>query len=114
MAAVVEIPNFVKGKKTRRGEPLPPDEMPQPELVTAVARSEIDRFLGARDMGERTAHLRRLRDEGVLIHNKGRLTQKVRGQGVPTAYCFRGPAESVPRIDAPCREGVARARVFSV
>lgn len=114
MAGVVEIPSFVKGKKTRRGEPLPPDEMPRPELVTAVARSEIDRFLGARDANERTAHLRRLRAEGRLIHNKGRLTQKVRGQGVPTAYVFRGPAEAVPKIERQHPSDVARGRVFTV
>lgn len=98
MAEVVEIASFVKGKKTRRGRPLPTDEMPRSELVTAVAPAAIDRFLGARDATERTRHLRRLRDEGILIHNRGRLTQKVRGHGIPSAYVFRGSIDGVPRI----------------
>jgi len=112
MAEVVEIASFVKGKKTRRGEPLPPEEMPQPELVTAVAPSAIDRFLGSRDASERTRHLRRLRADGILIHNRGRLTQKIRGHGIPTAYVFRGAAESVPRIEHPRQVEPARIWQF--
>lgn len=97
VASLVEIPDFVKGRKTRRGEPLPPEEIPRPELVTAVAPSEIDAFLGARSPAERIRHLRRLRDEGVLIHSKGRLQQRIRGHDIPRAYVFRGYAASVPR-----------------
>lgn len=96
MAEVVEIPDFVKGKKTRRGEPLPPEEMPQPELVTAVAPAVIDAFLRARSYGERIRHLRELRDEGMLIHSKGRLTQALRGHDVDRAYVFRGCVAGVP------------------
>lgn len=98
VATVVEIPDFVKGRKTRRGEPLPPEEMPRPELVTAVAPSEIDAFLGARSPDERRRHLQRLRDEGILIHAKGRLQQRIRGQDPSWAYVFRGHAEQVPRV----------------
>jgi len=100
MARVLELHDqFVKGKRTRRGRWLPNDEKPTPEqVVTIVAPHEIDRFIGARTYGERLAHLRRLRDEGTLIHSKGRLTQKVVGHGVPRAYVFRGEALSIPSV----------------
>jgi len=99
--AVVEIPDFVKGKKTRKGKPLPTKE----ELVTAVTPDDVDRFLGARSERERRSHLRGLRDLGLLIHNPGRLTQRVRtdinadGRFVNRrAYVFRGPWHAVPKI----------------
>lgn len=96
VATVVEIPDFIKGRKTRRGEPRPPEEMPRPEVVTAVAPSEIDAFLGTRSPAERVRHLRWLRDDGVLIHSKGRLQQRIRGHDVCRAYVFRGYAADVP------------------
>jgi hypothetical protein len=91
---VVEIPDFVKGKKTRRGRPT--DVTPQP--VTVVTTDCVDEFLGARDQRERTEHLRDLRDRGKLIHNKGTLRQRVRGELGPWAYVFKGPAAKVPKI----------------
>lgn len=119
MAQVVELHDeFVKGRKTRDGRPLPPDEMPQPErVVTMVAPDAVDDFLGARSVAERVAHLRRLRDEGLLIcHGRGRLYQYVRGQGVRTAYVFRAPAHDVPRIDQRTpgkkRGTISRIRTF--
>ncbi len=100
--AVVEIPDFVKGKKTRRGERLPVKE----ELVTAVTPDDIDAFINARSERERRSHLRGLRDLGTLIHNPGRLTQRVRtdinaadGRFVNRrAYVFRGSWHAVPKI----------------
>ncbi len=108
--AVVEIPDFVEGKKTRKGQPLPKKE----ELVTAVTPDDIDRFLGARSERERRSHLRGLRDLGILIHNPGRLTQRVRTGVVEPdgrfeqrrAYVFRGPWHAVPRI--PRRQRLVR------
>jgi hypothetical protein len=91
---------FRKGKKTRGGRPLPADEMPPvEETVTMVAPYAIDRFLGSRNAGERIIHLRRLRDEGTLIHDRSILQQTVRGQGVRRAYVFRGRADCVPRVE---------------
>jgi hypothetical protein len=99
MAEVIEIfGQFVKGKRTRGGRPV----HREPEaVVTLVATGAIDDFLGARSAYERTEHLRRLRDEGLLIHDSDhRLTQKVAGQGVKRAYAFRARADDVPRIPA--------------
>jgi hypothetical protein len=113
MADYVEIfDGFIKGRKTRRGHPLP--TAPEP-VVTLVSPASIDAFLGARDLAERLRHLRRLRDEGVLIHNRGRLTQAVRGQGVARAYCFRCPADQVLRIERdPHTSASGRARILVV
>jgi hypothetical protein len=120
MAQVVELHDqFVKGRKTRRGRPVPNDEKPAPEpVVTLVTHGEIDHFLGARSLSERTAHLRRLRDDGLLIcRGGGRLSQDVRGQGVRSAYVFRCPAHDVPRIEqraSPLRRvgNIGRIRAF--
>jgi hypothetical protein len=96
---VVELHDqFIKGKKTQRGRPVRRD--PEP-VVTLVAPDEIDRFIGAATYGERLRHLRRLRDEGVLIHNKRMLLQRVRGQGVERAYVFRCRADDVPMVTSP-------------
>jgi hypothetical protein len=102
LAQVVELNDqFVKGRKTRRGRPVPNDEKPTPEpVVTLVHPASIDDFLGARSYGERLRHLRRLRDEGLLIHGRRMLLQRVRGQGVERAYVFRCQAHEVPRIEA--------------
>jgi len=108
---------FRKGKATRRGRPLPPGESPPTEpVVTLVHPASVDAFIGARSYGERLAHLRRLRDEGILIHNRGRLTQVVRGQGVRCAYVFRRRAAEVPKVEpaaptAPTRRRGGRGRV---
>lgn len=102
MAAVAEISDFIKDKKTKRGAPL----AVKPELVTAVASWAIDDVIGARSYGERVVHLRRCRAEGRLISNPGRLQQSLRrrSHGVRRAYVFRGPASHVPRIKREPRE----------
>lgn len=101
MAEIVELfDQFVKGRKTRNGRPLPRSEMPEPEpVVTLVHPDEIDRFVGAETYGERLRHLRRLRDEGLLIHGRRMLLQRVRGQGVERAYVFRCRAHEVPMVE---------------
>lgn len=78
-----EIPDFVKC-----GRP--------PVAVTAVAPYAVNAFLGARNERERNAHLRDLRDRGLLIHNKRGLQQKLRGGMM--AYVFKGTADQVPKI----------------
>jgi hypothetical protein len=92
--AVVEIPDFVEGKKTRKGQPLPKKE----ELVTAVTPDDIDRFLGARSERERRSHLRQRVRTGV-VEPDGRFEQR-------RAYVFRGPWHAVPRI--PRRQRLVR------
>jgi hypothetical protein len=102
MASVIELHEcFTKGKVTRKTKPLPPEEMPKPEkVVTLVAPDSIESFLGAHNRAEVTQHLRKLRDSGLLITDKGaRLTQSIKGQPIKRAYCFGTSAETVPRID---------------
>lgn len=91
-----EIPDFRKGKQTRRGQPTPTDPFP----VTVVGRGEAREFFNARTDADLWRHLRGLRDLGMLVHSSGRLTQTVRvgeGQRV-AAYVVRGPAADVPRL----------------
>jgi hypothetical protein len=92
---VYEIGDFVKGKKTgrhRRAKGLP-------QRVTVVTRDEINPFLGARNPRERDEHLRWLRDQGKLIAERGRLTQRVRcGYDMLRRYVFKGPADAVPKL----------------
>jgi hypothetical protein len=90
---VVEIHDWIQGKRTERGRPTDA----RPETVTVVTGDVVDHFLGARNERERREHLRDLRDQGKLIHNRNRLTQRVRGTAGPT-YVFRGRAADVPRI----------------
>jgi hypothetical protein len=94
--AIVELTDWVTGKKSRRGVTLPYEY----ETVTVVPRDSVDQFLRARTSRERTDHLRHLRDRGLLICGRGRLTQKVRHLN-DRAYVFRGRADDVPRIRAP-------------
>lgn len=72
-----------------------------PEPVTVVTRDAVDDFLGT-DETNRRAHLRGLRDLGILRHQPGRLTAKVRVRpavagdfGIERAYVFA--AGHVPR-----------------
>lgn len=102
MASVIELhESFRKGKQTHKGKPLPPEEMPPVEkIVTLVAPDSIQSFLGAHNRKEVTEHLRKLRDSGLLITDKGpRLTQSIKGHGLKRAYCFKTSAVTVPRID---------------
>ena len=104
--AVVEIPDFTKGKRTRRGQPLPPEQAPVPFLATVVTRDSIHDFLRSRTSDERDAFLRRLRRRGLLVHEGGRLTQRVRtGRTLASGYAetercyvFRGCAHLIPRV----------------
>jgi hypothetical protein len=91
---------FRKGKVTRRGRPLPPDEMPPAEeVVTLVHPAKVGAFLNSRDRAELLAHLSRLREQEILIHDRGRLQQSVRDQGVRRAYVFRRRSDEVPRCE---------------
>jgi hypothetical protein len=93
VVSVIEIFDWVSGKRTCRGVTLPYEY----ETVTVVPRHLVDEFLRARNALERTEHLRRLRDRGLLICGRGRLTQNVRDLN-DRAYVFRGQAAGVPRI----------------
>jgi hypothetical protein len=91
-----EIPDFRKGKQTRKGDPTPTEPFP----VTVIGRDEAMAFFNARKPADLYRHLRGLRDLGMLVHTKRRLTQPVRvggGQRV-AAYVVRGPAADVPRL----------------
>ena len=93
----IAIADFTKGKRTRRGKPLSPEQMPEPFAVVAVPRSEIDRAIGARSEGERISFLREQKLLGRLVTDPSRLTNRVRlpdGRRV-RMYVFR---ESVPPI----------------
>jgi hypothetical protein len=97
---VWEQGGFRKGKKTHQGEPV----QVEPEEVTICTTDYIETFIGARGMRLRD-HLRDLRDRGLLIHEEGRLTQRIRvdapgtryGVIRPRAYVFRGRKADVPR-----------------
>lgn len=74
-----------------------------PEPVTVVSLDAVDDFLGT-DPGNRRAHLRALRDLGVLRHRPGELTAKVRvrpavagDSGIVRAYVFACDERDVPR-----------------
>jgi hypothetical protein len=92
--AVYETDEFRVGKQTCRGRPTPTD----PFHATIVTADQIDSFLGTGSVEERVAHLRGLRDLGLLVHNRGRLTQKVRARdGRVRGYVFRCRPDEVPR-----------------
>jgi hypothetical protein len=104
------IDDYRIGKQTRKGRPTPTE----PVRVTVVGRDEADDFLGTRSPAERRDHLRRVRNLGLLVHDRGRLTRRVRTGGTrdgrPTTercYVFRCGPGQVPRL----RE--RRARVLT-
>jgi hypothetical protein len=75
-----------------------------PETVWAVGRDEVDAVLGATTRKERTARLRAIRDLGMLRHQAGKLSGKVRlrpavagDSGIVRAYLFSVPPEQLPR-----------------
>jgi hypothetical protein len=75
----------------------------EPERVTVVTPDSVDDFLNT-DERSRADHLRALRDLGILRHQPGRLTGKVRvrpavagDSGLIRAYVFAGDPEDVPR-----------------
>jgi len=96
---VWEVSDWRSGRKTRGGAPVEVE----PEIVTVVTPGSIERFLGVR--GERLrGHLRRLRDAGRLVHEEGRLQQRVRfeapgakhGRVHRRCYVFRGRRRDIP------------------
>ncbi len=93
--AVYETDEFRVGKQIRRGRPTPTE----PFHATIVTADQIDAFLGTGSVEERVRHLRGVRDLGLLVHNAGRLTQKVRTRdGRPVrGYVFRCRPDEVPR-----------------
>jgi hypothetical protein len=96
MPDVVEVfDQFTKGKRTRRGQRIPNPPLP---VVTLVAPAKIDAVIWARDRAERNAHLRKLRDEGILLHDRHRLQQSIRGHEVQRAYAFACREAEIPRI----------------
>lgn len=101
-----EIPDFRKGKQTRRGKPTPTEPFP----VTVVHREEALEFFNARTDAELLRHLRGLRDLGLLVHSPRRLTQPIRvGERERIrAYVVKGPAADVPKL----RGGRPRNRVL--
>ena len=84
---------------------MPPIE----PVVSLVAVDAVDRVIGARNRAERVVHLRRLRDEGRIFTDKGRLTQTLaRGtHGLRRAYVFRCRASEIPSVS---RESRAKAK----
>lgn len=90
-----ELADFRQGKQTWRGEPTPTE----PFRVTVVPRIEALDFFRCRDEQELRRHLRGLKDLGLLVHKKNRLTQAVRigDREYLTAYVVRGPASQVPK-----------------
>ena len=113
MPGVIELHDqYVAGKRSHGfGRFLKNEEKVPPEpVVTCVAADEIDRFIGAENLTERLRHLRRLRDEGLLIHQPGKLQAQMR-RGEPRAYVFRCPAHEVPMVAARVRPGAKTGRV---
>jgi hypothetical protein len=97
---VIELHDqYVAGKRSHGfGRFLKNEEKVAPEpVVTCVAADEIDRFIGAENLTERLRHLRRLRDEGLMICQPGGLQAQMR-RGEPRAYVFRCQAHDVPRV----------------
>jgi hypothetical protein len=85
-----------------------------PERVTVVSLDAVDAFLGT-DSGDRRFHLRALRDLGILRHQPGRLTAKVRlrpavagDSGIVRAYVFAGDERDMPRKRRPARRSSQR------
>jgi hypothetical protein len=90
-----EISDFRTGRQTRRDVPTPTDPFP----VTVIHQHEAKRFFNCDTDAELRAHLRGLRDLGLLVHQKGRLTQAVRvgPRERVAAYVCRGGAADLPK-----------------
>jgi hypothetical protein len=90
-----EIPDFRVGKQVRSGQPAPTE----PFAVTVFSRDEAMEFFNCRNGAELARHLRGLRDLGLLVHNRGRLTQRIRigPREQVAAYVCRGRAADLPK-----------------
>jgi hypothetical protein len=104
---VYETGNFIAGKKRSRKKGFVP---PKPEIVTVVLGDKTaKRFFGCRTDHELRTHLRRLRDEGRLIHDKPntlrirvRLNEPGRyGYRTQRGIVVRGLKETIPMYDRP-------------
>jgi hypothetical protein len=95
-----EIPDFRKGKQVTNGRPTPTPSF----RVTVVHRDEALEFFRAPNKQQLRGHLKGLRDLGLLVHDKQRLTQTVRvgdrgrDRGRIGAYVVKGPIRDVPRM----------------
>lgn len=98
-----QIAKFTKGRRTKKGEPLPADAQPRPFPAVVLTRDEVDLFFGVRSRQERVQWVRALRDRGLVVHDNGKLTNTVRlpdGRRIK-AYVFRAErASDVPRPSA--------------
>jgi hypothetical protein len=67
--------------------------------VTVIARREAREFFNCRERTELTRHLRGLRDLGILVHERDRLSQRVRigPRESVRAYVCRGRPSDIPR-----------------
>ena len=97
-----EIPDFRRGKQTRKGRPVPTPSV----RVTVVPAAEADSFFRTRSRRERVEHVRGLQALGLLHHHDpGKLTCRVRtgeknAEGWPVkerAYVFNCRPDEVPR-----------------
>lgn len=92
------IRDFRQGKTTRRGRPLPPDEMPPTEVVTVVSTDAALDACGCRNRPELLEFLREQRSLGWMVCQDGRLTQRVRLADGRHARCYVFRGDSVPRL----------------
>jgi hypothetical protein len=89
------IPDFTAGKRT---------DDPAPQRVTVVPSAEADALLGTTP-ADRAGHLRGCAALGLLVHDRRRLTKRVRvGGRTPSghprherAYVFACEVEDIPR-----------------
>lgn len=89
------IPDFISGKRT---------DDPAPQRVTVVPRADADAFFGTTPT-DRAGHLRGCAALGLLVHDRDRLTKRVRVAGTTPsghprherAYVFTCEAEDIPR-----------------
>jgi hypothetical protein len=99
MARVFVIYDFRVGKTTHRGISVTHELVP---VVCAVRRGDINAFLNVKAVHERTEHLRRLRQQGILIAtHEGELQQRVKDPVTgrqERAYVFKGEPHTVPRV----------------
>jgi hypothetical protein len=89
------VPDFTAGKRT---------DDPAPQRVTVVPRAEADALFGTTP-GNRAGHLRGCAALGLLVHDRDRLTKRVRVAGTTPsghprherAYVFACEVEDIPR-----------------
>lgn len=95
--AIWTITGWQTGKKTRKGSPLPPDEMPPTETVTVVPLREGMSEFGCRTRTELDRWLRLQREMGRLVCERGRLTQRVQMANGRRRPCYVVRGTTIPR-----------------